>query len=168
MHTPWYCVMLRKWRELGWQTTVLCQAARCRVGRARVLGSSIRQPTFLAPAWRCLPAPSLLTNTPVPSMTRSMSCAHPGHQLPCGPNVRKQLWGCTSFHDPANGKLCEGWRGGASGAHHLAPGELEGVPVADNLDRLAVHGDGAVVNHPAGMMRNCKVHDHVHAITVSW
>ena len=30
--------------------------------------------TFLAPAVRCLPAPSLFTKTPVPSMTRSTFC----------------------------------------------------------------------------------------------
>ena len=33
--------------------------------------------TFLAPAWRCFPAPGPSTNTPVPSMTMSIpSSAH--------------------------------------------------------------------------------------------
>ncbi len=36
-----------------------------------------------------------------------------------------------------------------SGAHHVSPWELGGVPVADNGDLLAVDGHMVVVNDPA-------------------
>ena len=34
-------------------------------------------------------------------------------------------------------------------AHHLLPGELGGVAVADNADLIAVHDHGAVILDPA-------------------
>ena len=33
--------------------------------------------------------------------------------------------------------------------YQLAPGQLEGIPVANNLDLLAVHRHGVVINDPA-------------------